>query len=97
MLSEMYHNAQLNYPVGRCSLDCYVEINNVQIDIEYDGWYWHKDTQEEDKRRNYWLIKQGYKVLRYFSCRALPTVDELKQDIKNLVTTDKHLIIKILD
>lgn len=97
MLSEIYPNAQLNYPVGRCSLDCYVEINNVQIDIEYDGWYWHKDTQEEDRRRNYWLIKQGYKVLRYVSRRALPTADELKQDIKNLVTTDKNLIIKILD
>lgn len=93
-LKTIYENCELNYPVGNCSLDCYVEVDGNKIDVEYDGWYWHKDKQEKDKRRNYWLIKQGYKVLRYIAYKDIvPSIESLQENINKLIDFDKAIIV----
>ena len=77
----------------RMSLDCLLEFNNIKIDVEYDGWYWHKDKQKEDKRRNYFLIRRGFKVYRYISNGALPTVEDVKKHIQYLVEENHSILI----
>lgn len=32
--------------------------------IEYDGWYWHRETVEKDRRETKALIEQGWRVVR---------------------------------
>lgn len=77
------------YPVGNASMDCLITVYGCEIDVEYDGWYWHKDRAEHDKRRDYWLVKQGYKILRIKpiskNARELPTIEEIVSAVDYLV------------
>lgn len=86
-----------NVQIGECILDILLFYKGNKIDIEYDGWYWHKDRQEQDKRRNYYLMDRGYKVLRIRSMEELPTKEQIKQGIDYLVEENHHLKIIDLD
>lgn len=86
-----------NVQVGECILDILLSYKGDKIDIEYDGWYWHKNRQEQDKRRNYYLMDQGYKVLRIRSMEELPTKEQIRQGIDYLVKENHHLKIIDLD
>jgi len=91
MLHEIYgkENCFNGYALDRINMDCLVLVDNCKIDVEYDGWYWHKDREEKDRRRNYFLIKRGYKVLRIQANNDLPTKEQLKDAIDYLVK-DNH-------
>ena len=94
VLKIMFGDCQMNYPCDSLSLDCVVVLNGVKIDIEYDGWYWHKNRQEEDRKRDYFVIKQGYKVIRFLAyANRIPTNKEIENSIKRLTTTNKDRII----
>lgn len=99
LLKEIYgeENCHPGFPVGRLSLDCLLIINGNNIDLEYDGWYWHKNRQEEDKRRNYTLLNLGYKVLRIKSKCEIPTKEQIIEAIDTLINEDKHYTEIILD
>jgi very-short-patch-repair endonuclease len=97
MLSEIYGNCELNYPVSNCSLDCLIIVNDLKINIEYDGWYWHKDKQERDRRRDEFLKSQGYKILRIKAGRMIPTKEQLKNAIDYLVKGNHSYTEIILD
>lgn len=86
----------LNKIFNRYSLDIELCVDNSKIDIEYDGWYWHKDV-EKDRRRNNFLIENGYKVLRIKSGVKLPTEDQLLQGISFLQNSDEDYFEIILD
>lgn len=89
MIQEKYPNAELNYPFSSCSLDVFLCIDNIKIDIEYDGWYWHQDKQADIRRDNF-LKSHGFKVLRVRSSVMLPTEQELFDAIDYLVNTEHH-------
>lgn len=93
IIKEIYgeENCVHNYAVGNCSLDCYLEYKGLKFDIEYDGWYWHKNKQEKDKRRNYWLSKQGWRILRFRANDAIPTPQQIKDGVNYLIQTG-HLL-----
>lgn len=97
MIQNIYGNCELNYPCDLVSLDCMTIINNIKIDVEYDGWYWHKNKQEEDKRRNYFLIRRGFKVLRIRSNKEMPSKEQITRAIDILLNTDKKLMCINLD
>ena len=97
MLLEIYGNCELNYPVSNCSLDCLIIVNDLKINIEYDGWYWHKDKQERDRRRDEFLKSQGYKILRIKASRMIPTKEQLKNAIDYLVKGNHSYTEIILD
>lgn len=99
MLVQLYgkESCILNYPYDRLNFDCLLIVNDIKIDVEYDGWYWHKDKQEEDKRRNYFLTKKGFKVLRIRSLEEIPTISQIKEAVNILVKTDKKLLYIDLD
>ena len=88
MIKGVYSESELNHPFGACSLDIFVCINNIQIDVEYDGGYWHNDVQK-DIRRDKFLQSEGFKVLRIRSGHMLPTEQELFDAIDELVNTDR--------
>ena len=94
MIQQKYSNVELNYPFNRCSLDIFICVDDVNVDIEYDGSYWHQD-QQNDIRRDKFLQSQGIKVLRIRSGRKLPTEKELFSAIDELVTTD-HVFKEIV-
>lgn len=98
-LIELYgtENVIPAFPYEELNFDCLVKINEVLIDVEYDGWYWHKNKQEYDKRRNYFLTRRGYKVLRFQANNAIPTKEELKEAIEELVKDSKMVKIVKLD
>ena len=90
MIEQVYGNCKLNYPCDKISLDCMTVIEGIKIDVEYDGWYWHKDTEEKDKIRDCYVKSKGYKVLRILAYEdRLPTKEELVQGISFLLDSDK--------
>lgn len=93
MLIDLYGNSELNYPCDKVSLDCMVVADGIRIDVEYDGWFWHKDRREEDMRRDFFVESKGYKVIRFMAYdNRLPTKQELREAINKLITTDRKFI-----
>lgn len=88
ILSEKYQNAILNYPCGKCNLDIALNINGVNIDVEYDGRYWHQDKQR-DRKRDEFVKSQGYKVLRIKGNRKIPSKEKLYSLIEEVLNSDK--------
>ena len=98
MLKEMYGNCELNYPCDKISLDCMLIIKGIKFDVEYDGWYWHKNKQEEDKRRDYFVESKGYKVLRIIAKKdILPTKKQIEKAVNFLLTTNKKFAKIVLE
>ena len=56
MLEEIYPDyfSELNYVLSSLFLDIILIVNDeIKIDIEYDGNYWHKDSQKDRRRDEY--------------------------------------------
>lgn len=77
----------LEVPCDKCLLDIVLCINNVKIDIEYDGVYWHKDTQR-DRRRDFFVKKSGYKIIRIKGNKkdSIPSSEVIKEAIDYLIS-----------
>lgn len=86
ILKAEYGNCELNQPCGRFSLDCVIVVNSIHIDIEFDGWYWRQDKQR-DRRRDEVVKSKGYKVFRILSDKKLPTIEQIREKIDFLTTT----------
>lgn len=89
MIKNEYEDCEINYPVSWFNLDCYVKINDVNIDVEYDGWYWHQDIRKDIKRDKI-IYKKGFKVLRIKSGYAIPSKEQLLEGLRILSETDKN-------
>lgn len=96
ILLKKYNNVEMNYPFSKCCLDIFISVNDIKIDVEYDGWYWHQDEQKDIKRDKF-LQQNGFKVLRIRSGRKLPTEEQLFEAIDKLINTDKKFTEIILD
>lgn len=84
MLDMMYGECKLNYPCGKCFLDCAINIKGCLIDVEYDGRYWHQDEQR-DRRRDEFVKSCGYKILRIRANHSIPTEGQLTEAIDYLL------------
>ena len=78
----------MNSPCGIYSLDCFLELLDCKIDIEYDGWYWHQFIKNHDKDRDDFVNKQDIKIIRIKAGRIIPTKDELLFLINKVVNED---------
>lgn len=92
LLNEMYGNCELNYPCGGCLLDCVIVVNDIKIDVEFDGEFWHKHKEHDDRKRNYFVLSQGYKIIRILGNRVIPSKQEIENAVNQLIFDDKHLI-----
>ncbi len=80
---------KLNFPLSTLFLDIVLEKEDIKIDIEYDGSYWHQDINR-DRRRDEFVKNQGYKVLRIKSNRLVPTKEQLVEAINYLIKNHKN-------
>lgn len=79
---------ELNFPVSNTQLDIAIFCDNLlKIDVEYDGSFWHQD-QQKDRRRDEFLKKEGYKILRIKSGHKVPSKEELIQSLNKLIRED---------
>jgi very-short-patch-repair endonuclease len=83
-LRNQDYNVVLNYPVSKCNLDVAVFTSNINIDIEYDGLYWHDDAIR-DRRRDEFVKSKGWKILRIKSIRQVPELNEIIDKINWLI------------
>jgi len=87
-ICELYpdYNIYINYQFRNFNYDVAMidEGNDIFIDIEYDGYHWHQDSQK-DRRRDEFVKSQGWKVLRIKSGHKLPTNDQLKEAVERLL------------
>ena len=101
ILRQEYPNYSitLNKPCFNLILDIeLIDDNGQKIDIEYDGWYWHKNKLKDRRRDEVLKKKGGYKILRILSGVQIPEVIELKEKIDSLLNTDKEFtVIKLSD
>jgi hypothetical protein len=61
-----------------------IAIPEIKLNLEYDGYYWHKDNKQRDEHRDLFLKKQGWRVIR-FNYKASPTFEELERVFKRRV------------
>lgn len=96
LLHELFGEAQCkdSYPVGRLNLDCLVYFSDMLIDFEYDGIYWHKNRENYDRRRNYYLLGLGYKIVRIRGNHKddMPTKEQILQAVDCLVKGNHSII-----
>jgi len=50
------------------------------IAIEYDGSYWHKNKEKDEKRQRE-IELEGWKFIRYIDC--IPTEENLVKDVNS--------------
>lgn len=86
ILLQMYGNCEIEVPCDKCSLDCVILIDNQKIDVEYDGWYWHQDTNR-DRRRDNFVKSKGYKIFRVKGNHQdlMPTQEQIDIAISQLL------------
>jgi len=94
LLKDNNYNIELNYPISNVNLDVAIFINNIKIDLEYDGWYWH--DLNKDRRRDEFLKSEGWKILRIKSGNLLPTLGQLKETINYLVNNENKNYAQII-
>lgn len=98
LLKEIYgkKNCHPQYPLGRISFDCLLVVDGVKIDVEYDGIFWHDKKKEYDKRRDFYCMRNGYKVLRFRGESTPPTKEQIIEGVNCLVNSShKHYKIDI--
>lgn len=96
-LNDYGYDVKLNYPESKFTLDIAFFKDDIKIDIEYDGWYWHQDEEKDNIRNNILINKFGWKVLRIKSSSLLPTKKQLLDAINSLINTDLTLYEIVLD
>lgn len=95
MLKDMYGEESCfpQYPLSHIAMDCLLVIDDVKIDIEYDGSYWHEMRKEQDKRRDYYCMNRGYKVLRFKGCENPPTKEQIRNSVDYLVNSQHNKLV----
>lgn len=74
-----------------------IALIEEKIAIEYNGWYYHKDTKEKDTYRMSELLSNGWKVLIIEGREAVPTVAELLDLVSRLKNTETKYIIHTMN
>ena len=85
-------NCTQQYILDRISFDCLLVINDIKIDVEYDGIYWHQDTHK-DLRRDFFTMKNGFKVLRFRCKKGVPDDDKIKESVCYLVNNEHNRLV----
>ena len=78
LVKSIYKDAELEYGIdGKYYLDIF--IPSLNLDIEYDGSYWHQD-EEKDNVRDVYLKNKGIQIIRYKG-DIVPNLNKIKKDI----------------
>ena len=65
ILSELqYFFPEINHRYKIKNIECDIFIPQYKVAIEYDGFYWHKEKLEKDKKKTEFLTKDGILLIR---------------------------------
>lgn len=95
ILKDNYEQVSLNYPLRKYSLDCFLVVNSIKIDVEYDGWYWHQFLKEEDNARDLFVNENGIRIIRIRGGVTTPSKTEMLDLIDKIIKEDLWFIEKI--
>ena len=68
------------------TLDCELIINDIKIDVEFDGKHWHCESEEQsnkDKIRDGYMKHNNYKVLRFRGSHSAPSREQIVDAIND--------------
>ena len=94
MIGEGIHNYTTDVLGNVKNINVDIAIPEEKIAIEYDEEYWHKDRRDKDQDQTDKLIKSGWKVIRIFAKRNLPTKQQM-DDALSIVRNTNQTLIKI--
>jgi very-short-patch-repair endonuclease len=98
MIGRGIHNYKYRLNKKRVYLDIAFVLNNCKVCVEYNGYVWHKNKLDKDKKRLRQLVNRGWKVLIVKGNRLLPTQQQLDSAIQDLTTTTrKQVTITLAD
>lgn len=86
---------KLNVSIADYCVDVLCCWDDVDIVIEYDGWYWHQGQQCQDMVRILQLLNEGYRVLHIKGNRLLPD-DEIVIGALNEMSNGGRWYIEIV-
>lgn len=97
MLIEHGYDAYLNAPFSNCILDILIIMpDGTKIDFEYDGSFWHdKEQKIKDRRRDEFLKRNNFKIIRIESRRSIPTWEQIQSEIDYLVEDKTRMFAHI--
>lgn len=77
----------INYRIGKYAID--IADPDRRIAVEYDGIVWH-DEEDKEETRNKYLLKQGWKTIRFKSDRGdiLPTQEQIDKAFEDIQIQD---------
>lgn len=81
----------LNYPEGRYRIDVAIMRNGQKIAVEYDAKYWHQGREEEDAKRDKFLVFRGWKIIHIKTKNLLPKLKKLNTAINCLSKTSNKI------
>ena len=99
-IAKLYPSSINRYKDIGCELDIYVPELNIAI--EYDGYYWHKDKQERDNVKDAICKEKGTTLIRireyllpktmYAKCYILQdnTIDSFQQALEQMLAECFH-------
>ena len=100
IIKEKYNTAIMNYPCLNYSID--VVIPEISIVVEYDGWYWHEDKFEYDRKRINEIItsSEWNKILIYKDNKNTKYIDMTEErilsDLNYLIESEERILIKYI-
>lgn len=86
---------QLNKRVGNYAIDVALEIDGVQIAVEYDSWYYHGGQEILDQVRDHALMETGWRVLRIRSPGPLPPKRDLDAALQRILGGEQRVILTL--
>ena len=78
----------LNYSEGKYRIDVATMRKSQKIAIEYDCWYWHRGKEEQEAKRDKYLISKDWKIVHVKAGELLPTRKQLSIAIDYLIETN---------
>jgi len=78
LAKSIYEDAKINYTCKNYSID--IAIPSLKIAIEYDGSFWHKNKEKDEKRQRE-IELEGWKFIRYID--YIPTEENLVRDVNS--------------
>lgn len=90
-IKQLGYQCKLNYACGCFFYDVAVFCGDMMLDIEYDGYWWHKDRIDKDKERDRTTVNNGWKVIRFRPgerCNDIPTSEQIQHAINVALHTD---------
>ena len=82
----------LNYPESNYRIDVAIMRKSQKIAVEYDCWCWHNGREEQDAKRDKFLISKGWKILHVKAGVLIPTRKQLDNKINKLLFEKKNIV-----